>query len=65
MTAGSDRCVFPPSPTRILPPMTLPEHLSFDSYLDVVFASPNWLDACASMLSAFVETIDLGDLRPN
>lgn len=38
--------------------MTSPREVSFDTYLDTVFASPNWLDACVTMLSAFVEDID-------
>lgn len=35
-----------------------PEQVSFDRYLDLVFSSSNWTDACVSMLSAFLETID-------
>jgi hypothetical protein len=38
--------------------MTSPRELSFDAYLDAVFASPSWLDACVTMLSAFVEDVD-------
>lgn len=38
--------------------MTLPEQVSFDQYLDTVFASSKWVDACVTMLSAFLESID-------
>jgi hypothetical protein len=35
-----------------------PEEISFDRYLDLIFASSNRTDACLSMLSAFLENID-------
>lgn len=38
--------------------MTLPEEISFDRYLDTIFAASNRLDACVNMLSAFLESID-------
>ena len=38
--------------------MTSPKQVSFDEYLDIVFASSNWLDGCVTMLAAFVEDID-------
>jgi hypothetical protein len=38
--------------------MTQPKQISFDEYLDSVFASPIWLDACVNMLSVFLEDID-------
>jgi len=38
--------------------MTSPQQVPFDEYLDAVFASPNWLEACVSMLAAFLESID-------
>jgi len=38
--------------------MTQPEQVSFDRYLDTIFASSNRLDACVNMLSVFLEDID-------
>ena len=38
--------------------MTQPKQVSFDRYLDFIFASSNWLDACVNMLSVFLESID-------
>ena len=38
--------------------MTSPRQVPFDQYLDAAFASPNWLEACVSMLAAFLESID-------
>jgi hypothetical protein len=38
--------------------MTSPQQVPFDQYLDAVFASPTWLEACVSMLAAFLESID-------
>jgi hypothetical protein len=38
--------------------MTAPKEVSFDRYLDMVFASSSWLDACVTMLAAFLENID-------
>jgi hypothetical protein len=36
----------------------MPKPLTFDEYLDRLFAGPNWHDGCVSMLAAFLETID-------
>lgn len=38
--------------------MNSPIRVSFDSYLDTVFASSNWVEGCLSMLSAFLESVD-------
>ena len=38
--------------------MTEPKQVSFDRFLDTIFASPNRLDACVNMLSVFLESID-------
>ena len=38
--------------------MTTPRLISFDEYLDVIFASDDWLDACVNMLSVFLEDIE-------
>lgn len=38
--------------------MTSPQEVSFDRYLDMVFASPNWLDGCVTMLATSLEDID-------
>jgi hypothetical protein len=38
--------------------VTAPKQVSFDKYLDSVFASPIWLDACVNMLSVFLEDVD-------
>lgn len=38
--------------------MTSPKQVSFDQYLDIIFATSNWLDACVNMLSVFLEDID-------
>lgn len=38
--------------------MIPPKQVSFDRYLDSIFASPNWLDGCVGMLSALLEDID-------
>ena len=44
--------------------MTSPRQVPFDQYLDAAFASPNWLEACVSMLAAFLESIDSCRDRP-
>lgn len=38
------------------------EEIDFDRYLDLVFASPNRMAACTSMLAAFLETVDTSGL---
>lgn len=38
--------------------MTQPKQISFDQYLDAVFDSPNWVDACVNMLAAFLESLE-------
>src|SRR5438270_12902702 len=38
--------------------MTSPKQVSFDEYLDIIFASSNWLEACVTMLSVFLEDLD-------
>jgi hypothetical protein len=38
--------------------MTSPNEMSFDDFLDTVFASSRWLDACVDLLSAFLEELD-------
>lgn len=38
--------------------MTEPKQLSFDRYLDTVFAGSSWLEACVTMLTTFLESID-------
>ncbi|MGH2442654.1 MAG: hypothetical protein ACRDFX_05785 [Chloroflexota bacterium] len=38
--------------------MTQPKQISFDSYLDTIFAGGAWLEACVNMLSVFLEDID-------
>ena len=43
--------------------MTQPKQISFGQYLDTIFASPIWLDACVNMLSVFLE--DIGACREN
>ena len=32
--------------------------ISFDRYLDSIFADRTWLDACVNVLSVFLEDID-------
>jgi hypothetical protein len=44
--------------------MTAPKQVSFDEYLDSVFASPIWLDACVNMLSVFLEDVDACREKP-
>jgi hypothetical protein len=34
------------------------KEVSFDQYLDMIFAGPIWLDACTGMLSVFLEDIE-------
>jgi hypothetical protein len=38
--------------------MTGPKQVSFAEYLDTIFASSNWLDACVGMLAVFVDDVD-------
>ena len=38
--------------------MTEPKQVSFDRFLDTIFASSNRLDACMNMLAVFLEDID-------
>jgi hypothetical protein len=38
--------------------MSFPRQVTFDQYLDLVFAGPGWLEACVGMLSAFLQDID-------
>jgi hypothetical protein len=34
------------------------KEVSFDQYLDMIFAGPMWLDACTNMLSVFLDDIE-------
>jgi hypothetical protein len=38
--------------------VTSPKQVSFDEYLDIIFSSSNWLDACVPMLAVFLEDIE-------
>lgn len=38
--------------------MKPPRQVSFDGYLDTIFDSANWVDACVTMLSVFLEDIE-------
>ena len=38
--------------------MTSPRQVSFDEYLDIIFASPNWLDSCVTMMAVFLEDVE-------
>lgn len=44
--------------------MAEPRQVSFDQYLDILFASSGWLDACVNMLSVFLEDIECGRDNP-
>lgn len=44
--------------------MSIGKQVSFDQYLDILFAEGIWLDGCTTMLAVFLEDIETGRDNP-